>query len=95
MNEKHHIEAVWVENAAGDVVFVHQFDWRQDSEPVVDFIVDSDAGHVTPYEKCNLHGVWKGPSVLLKPYDEHGPKPWLYEDHDGHGHQEDMIHDEL
>ena len=59
----HHITSAWVTDESGHVIFFRAF--ATDEIPVVSFAIPVGTGELTPYEHCNLHGVWEGLPVLL------------------------------
>jgi len=68
MSEAHFIEAIFVLDQDTDsVIFFHQFKPSADDTPVVRFTVPvKDQQHtLVPYEFCNLHGLWRGPSLTV------------------------------
>ena len=56
----HYIEAIWIKDQDGNVVFFA--DMLSESSPQVSFTVPAGATKLTPYEYCNLHGLWQGPT---------------------------------
>lgn len=70
MTSAHFIEAIFVLDSEDRVVFFHQ--WAaptpdQPEEPVVQFTVSTVGERLalTPYEFCNLHGLWQGPTLHI------------------------------
>ncbi len=69
MTSAHFIEAIFVLDSEDRVVFFHQ--WTaptpdQPEEPVVQFTFPvSEHATLTPYEFCNLHGLWQGPPLHI------------------------------
>jgi superoxide reductase len=58
---QHHITAAWVTDESGHIMFFKAF--ATDETPVVSFAIPVGTAELTPYEHCNLHGVWEGLSV--------------------------------
>ncbi len=55
MEEKHHIEFIWIETKMG-----HQIkNLKAGDEPKAEFILADGDELVATYEYCNLHGLWK------------------------------------
>ena len=62
-SDSHHITSAWVADESGNIIFFKSF--TTDETPVVSFEIPVGTGQLTPYEHCNLHGVWEGLSVSL------------------------------
>ena len=60
--DAHYITHAWVEDENGDVVCAHTFTAEDAAASFVCNVKDSAGTTLTPYEHCNLHGVWQGPT---------------------------------
>jgi desulfoferrodoxin-like iron-binding protein len=71
MSEAHFIETIFVLDEDTDsVVFFHQFKPSAAEKPVVHFsfpVSGEEVHKLVPYEFCNLHGLWRGPSLTVGP----------------------------
>jgi len=68
MGSSHYITTIYVKDETGSVVYLKQFDpasVSSASPPIMEFNVGPASTVLTPYEYCNLHGLWKGPSVTV------------------------------
>ena len=81
MSESHWIEAIFIEDQDGaviglvefQVVEVQQHSSTADGQasstmphPSISFTVPPGVTSVTPYSKCNLHGLWKGRTIEIE-----------------------------
>ena len=72
MGKGHWIESIWVEDQTGNVVGMVEYPEPTGAEttkylPVLKFTLPkgTDVTSLTPYEYCNLHGLWVGPKVAV------------------------------
>eukprot|EP00947_MAST-08B_sp_MAST-8B-sp1_P004685 g4685.t1 len=71
MNTAHYIQSIWVLDQTGAVVGLIDYPAPTGTEatapiPVLKFTLPAGTlvQQLTPYEYCNLHGVWQGPARL-------------------------------
>ena len=57
LNAAHWIQAIWVKDQTGAVVFFK--DMNNSATASVSFAVPAGSTSLTPYELCNLHGLWQ------------------------------------
>ena len=70
MTDAHWIEYIWVTDQDGNVAFLAKYDAPAADEvavPVFEFTVPAGSSitSLTPWEFCNLHGLWEGPSATV------------------------------
>jgi len=68
MSSSHYISTIYIKDQNDDVVFLLQFDPNaivSSTIPVATFTLPPSVTSVTPYEYCNLHGLWKGVTVSV------------------------------
>jgi len=62
----HFIEATWAVDGHGSVVAFSSVDEESTAQSSVFQFPDGFSGTVTPWEHCNLHGVWEGASFVVE-----------------------------
>ena len=70
MSNAHFITHIWLTDQDGNVAFLREFeapaaDATDLPQPIYEFTIPAGSGitSLKPWEFCNLHGVWEGPSV--------------------------------
>eukprot|EP01060_Flectonema_neradi_P035409 TRINITY_DN650_c6_g1_i1.p1 TRINITY_DN650_c6_g1~~TRINITY_DN650_c6_g1_i1.p1 ORF type:complete len:1134 (+),score=187.87 TRINITY_DN650_c6_g1_i1:90-3491(+) len=65
MNADHFIETIFVEDQNGVVIASASLLPTSGSSPTFEFDIPTNTTSLTPYEYCNIHGLFKGPTVEL------------------------------
>eukprot|EP00729_Bicosta_minor_P010159 gene10159-28324_t len=67
----HHISFIYAKDQDGNIVCKHQFDSEVDVVPVhiCQHALADTVTEITPYQYCNLHGVWQGPTYNV-PFEQ-------------------------
>jgi len=64
-SEVHFVTHIWVVDQAGNIVVMRNLDPYGVDKATITFGLPSNATSLTAYEFCNLHGLWKGPTVSI------------------------------
>ena len=69
----HFISHIWVTDENGDVVVTANI--TDNATPSNSFTVPAGVKKLTPWEYCNLHGLWKGPTYVVAFQQASTPPP--------------------
>jgi len=61
----HYVTHIYVVDQNNKTIAMENLDPTNVAKASITFVVPSDATSLTAYEWCNLHGLWKGPTVSL------------------------------
>ena len=63
----HYIETIWVEDQDGNLLSMRHLSPAEPSPATMEFEIPEGTTSVQAYQYCNLHGLFRGPSVAVLP----------------------------